>query len=261
MATATTRTTQKSAANEPDRSTLFQVRLPGTLTIEELARELYPTAFRDQDAFEYRYRDMQDLARCLRTTRATPPMTWMTLESHQKQTHALEFALAHVHQQLADYFYTWATWPCIELNGVNLSNSVRPANPAKGYVWFLFSSVIDLNSVTEQYESMTVEQRGRVFPKYWENYGFDAPSSTAIKVPSDDTQVRVRIDSQKTVRLVEDPAHPRTYADWCEDYVGPASGLLAWARKCGILTQRLDMRTADTHHWTISDDIPVGTRR
>jgi hypothetical protein len=262
MATAaTTRTTKKSASQEPDRSDLFKVSLPQTLTIEELARELYPEAFREQDTFERRHLDMQHLARCFRTTRETPPMTWMTLESHQKQTKALEFALTQLHQQLSDYFYTWTTWPCIDLNGVNLSNSVRPANPAKGFVWFLFSPVITTNTVTQAHEWMKVEQRGRVFPKYWENDGFYAPFTTAIKLPDDETLVRVRVDSQKAVHLVEDPSKPRIYADWCEDYVGPASGLLAWARKCGIVAQRLDMRTADTHHWSIGDAVPVGTRR
>jgi hypothetical protein len=185
----------------------------------------------------------------------------MTLESHQKQTKALEFALTHLHQQLSDYFYTWTTWPCTDLNGSNLSNSVRPANPAKGYVWFLFSPVIYHDTVMAENECMEVVQRGKVFPRTWENFGFYAASSTAIKVADDETMVRVRIDSQKSVSLVEDATKPRTYADWCDDYVGPASGLLAWARKCGIVAQRLDMRAADTHHWSIGDDMPVGTRR
>jgi len=261
MATATTRTSKKSALKEPDHSDLFKISLPRELTIEELARELYPTAFCEQDSFDRRYKDMQHLARCLRTTRETPPTTWMTLESHQKQTKALEFALSHLHQQLSDYFYTWTTWPSIDLNGSNLSNSVRPANPAKGYVWFLLSPVIYTDTVTREHEWMEVEQGGRVFPKSWGNHGFYALSPTAIKLPDDDTMVRVRIDSQKSVSLVEDPAKPRTYPDWCDDYVGPASGLLAWARKCGIVAQRLDMRTADTHHWSIGDDMPVGARR
>lgn len=261
MATATARTKNKPSLQEPDRSDLFKVSRPKTLTIEELARELYPSAFREQDSFDRRHKDMQHLARCLRTTSETPPLSWMTLESHQKQTKALEFALTHLHQQLSDYFYAWTTWPSIALNGVNLSNSVRPANPAKGFVWFLFSPVIDTDTVTQAHEWMEVEQRGRVFPKYWDNHGFYAPSTTAIQLPSDDSMVQVRIDSQKSVHLIEDPSKPRTYADWCEDYVGPASGLLAWARKCGIVTQRLDMRTADTHHWSIGEDMPVGTRR